>query len=180
MGIMSDYVAKQLNIPRQATPVTGEVVPEPGKKRKVIHYEEKFAQDILDFFKAVPLFRTTIETITWKDGTTSEKEKEIGNPPPLFEEWAEEIGVSVKTLKKWASLYPDFAEAVMICEGIIKKFVITHGLGGSYNSQFAIFAAKNITDMKDKTINENRTVNVNELLDQIESSEKPLFEDPNN
>lgn len=126
------------------------------------------AEKMIDFFEAAPMTKTIIEVMTWKTGEVREVEKEVACPPPMIGEFARSIGVKVSKLKLWNRTIPEFAEAVEECNEIVKEFIVKNGLSGKYPSQFAIFAAKNLTDMKDKQIHENRTVDINKVLDKLE------------
>lgn len=132
-------------------------------------YRPEYAQMMLVFFESVEKNTEIYETTTWRDGREREVLKLRPNAPPMFSEFARTLGVSERKLKSWARAHPDFGEAYEICAAIVKEFIVENGLLGNYPSQFAIFAGKNLTDMKDKVEVERRTLDVNKLLDDIES-----------
>ena len=103
-----------------------------------------------------------------KDGEMMEKERHIPNSPPMFSEFGRTIGVSERTLKGWVKKYPEFGEAYEICQDIIQEFFVENGVKGDYASQFAIFAAKNLTKMKDVMVNKNENYDMKAVLDAIE------------
>lgn len=115
-----------------------------------------------------PKMRVIEDTYTWKSGEMETRTREIPATPPHFTEFARTIGVSNKKLKAWCRKYPEFADAYEMCEEIYEEFLIEHGLMGNYGAIMAKFVAVNKTKMKDKVVSENRTVNLNEVLDQIE------------
>ena len=132
-------------------------------------YRPEYAQMMLDFFESVEKNTEIPETITWRDGREREVLKLRPNAPPMFSEFARTLGVSERKLKSWTREHAEFREAYEICASIVKEFIVENGLLGNYPSQFAIFAGKNLTDMKDKIIEERRTLDVNKLLDDIDS-----------
>lgn len=73
---------------------------------------------------------------------------------PFFSRFAREIvGCSEDTLIRCcegeSDLNKEFCVSYNECKAIQKEYVIENGLAGNVNSTFAIFAAKNLTDMKD-------------------------------
>lgn len=130
--------------------------------------------DLVCWFAEKPKFRIANEIIFLKGGDTLEKQVEVANAPPMLTEFCRLNGISYSKLKKAAKVIPELAEAFEECDGIVKEFFIYHGLLGNYSSQFGIFAAKNLTDMKDKQITEQRSVNINQLMDSIEKSTKAI------
>lgn len=133
-----------------------------------VPYSPDFAERMVEFFMDAEKSRTVTDTFSWKNGEVGEKEREVPNPPPMFSEFGRTIGVSEKTLKNWTREYPEFKEAYEICSSIIKEFIVANGLSGLYPGQFAIFAGKNLTDMKDVQVNKNLNANMKDVLDAIE------------
>jgi len=131
-------------------------------------YTPDRAVQMVAFFLEHEKYHVAYDTIVWKNGEVSDRERKVPNPPPMFSSFARSIGVSEKTLKNWAKKHEDFNKAYQICEGIIKEFFVENGLSGLYPGQFAIFAAKNLTDMKDTKVNENRNTNMKDVLDALE------------
>jgi hypothetical protein len=70
---------------------------------------------------------------------------------PLLESFAESIGVTRETLGEWADQFPAFGEAHARAKAMQKALLIERGLTRQYDPSFAIFTAKNITDMRDQT-----------------------------
>ena len=64
--------------------------------------------------------------------------------------FAHKIGVCHDTLLEWCKRHPEFSEAYTCAKELQKQHLIECGLLGLFNSKFAIFTAKNITDMRDK------------------------------
>jgi len=144
--------------------VEGEIVL-PGE------YKPEYCEQMTAFFEKAEMTKIVYETMTWKNGEVREVEKEVPLPPPQFSEFARTVGVTHRRLKSWAKKYPAFAEAYEECKDIFKEFIISNGLTGKYPGQFATFVAKNETDMKDKTVNENYNFNMTEYLNSLEKEE---------
>ena len=113
-------------------------------------YKPEYCQAIIDWFSGETT-RTGIKTITTAKGTVIEEETILPEKLPLFERFAHSIGVNCDTLVEWATKHPQFSAAYMHAKQLQKSFLIENGIQGLYESKFAIFVAKNVTDMKDQT-----------------------------
>ena len=133
-----------------------------------VEYSKSYGADMLEFFLAKEKYRISMDVHYRKDGEMLEKERHIPNAPPQFSEFGRTIGVSERTLKSWVKKYPEFGEAYEICQDIIQEFFVENGVKGDYASQFAIFAAKNLTKMKDVMVNKNENYDMKAVLDAIE------------
>lgn len=102
-------------------------------------YYEEICQEMLDFFD-------NAGTMTLADGRVVQR-------LPTFEKFATMKDLCVDTLNAWKNGgdKPKFSEAYKKCQAKQKDFLIQNAIGGAMNPTFAIFTAKNITDMKDKT-----------------------------
>lgn len=118
-------------------------------------YDPKFCDTIIKYFDIKPYTMQEV-SIVRKDGTEITREEMVPNDLPLFEGFAASIGVHIDTLNAWTRKHVDFSEAYAICKNLQKKILITNGLRGGYNANFAIFTAKNIADMRDTQVVENR------------------------
>lgn len=85
------------------------------------------------------------------------------NELPFLSKWArQEAKVCEDTAIEWTKAkeknfdgeevlkYPEFSESYKKAKDIQKEFLIKMALAGKYNPTFAIFTAKNITDMRDQ------------------------------
>ena len=81
-------------------------------------YKRRFIDEMLLYFSAEPT-----------------KDAEY----PTFEGFAKRIGVTVRTLERWAAEKEDFGEAYERCRDVQKRFLIIGGLTERYNSAFAKF-----------------------------------------
>ena len=143
-------------------------------------FEERFCQALIDWFKVEPNYLKEL-THYGKDGSVSWRDyKSFTNKLPTFYGFASSIGVNVSTVRGWASeenkkRCPGFAEAYEEAKEAQKDFIIQNGLIGAYNPAFAIFVAKNITDMKDtvdNTVLLNGNISLAALFDQTEKKKK--------
>ncbi len=77
--------------------------------------------------------------------------KRSSNKLPTFAAFARSIGVNEDTVVQWSKKHEEFTAAYNAAKGLQKDFLIQNGLAGLYPPAFAIFTAKNITDMTDRT-----------------------------
>ncbi len=129
---------------------------------------QKFLDDMVVHFSNAPKYEEKKEIIFTKMGDIREVVKQVALPPPLIGKYIRGKGMSLSKFKKAAKSIPELAEVIEECEDIIKEFMIEHGLLGNYQSQFGIFTAKNITDMKDKSEIQSTSVDVKGILDSLE------------
>jgi hypothetical protein len=128
----------------------------------------KTIENMYDFFFNAPSSKEVTELVYLKGGDVKDVVKEVALPPPMYSEFCREHKVPWKQFVYAKKNIQEFKEATEECDNIVKEFIIKNGLSGNYTTQFAIFTAKNLTDMKDKHEIEEKKVNVNRLLDQIE------------
>lgn len=79
---------------------------------------------------------------------------------PTFEKFADSIGVNCDTVVEWAkednkAKYPGFSAAYARAKQLQKDFILSCGMAGAGNPQFAIFMLKNNHGMKDTTDHTN-------------------------
>ena len=127
-------------------------------KRKVgrpTKYKKKYCKDIVEFFSNDP-FRIEEVDIYGKDGNVIKTEQKMtANLLSFFSAYARKIGVDTDTLLNWKDKHKEFFGAYKKCKELQKEYLITNGLLGNIDKTFAIFTAKNITDMRD-----NKDVNL--------------------
>ena len=113
-------------------------------------YKKQYCKQIMEFFCREPYKEVEVKHYG-KDGTLRRTEtKRVANDLPFLSDFAGNIGVSVAILEKWADRYKEFCCDYKRAKELQKEFLITNGLLGLYNPTFAIFIAKNITDMRDQ------------------------------
>lgn len=128
--------------------------PKEGRPTK---YKEEYCDQIIEFFNQQPY---TFVEVDQEDSegniTRSVAVDKFGNAIkvpcalPTKERFAFKIGVHRETLLNWASSHPEFFDAIKKAEDLQKDILIQNGLVQAYDKTFAIFVAKNVTDMKDK------------------------------
>lgn len=73
---------------------------------------------------------------------------------PTFESYADEIGVTVRTLENWCGSYDAFKDAYDACKNLQKGSLIEGAMMGRFNPTFAKFVAVNCHGMKEKVESE--------------------------
>jgi len=104
-------------------------------------YDEKYCEEIVEFFDQEP-FKVS-------QGDNGKIEL-MPCALPTFERFAFKIGVHRDTLHEWLKKHPEFSDAYKKAKDLQKDILIQNGLVGAYDKTFAIFVAKNVTDMSDK------------------------------
>ncbi len=122
----------------------------PGRPTK---WTPEMNLEIVKYFDIEPT-REVVVTKTDKKGNEFETTEERANPMPTFEGFAASIDVDDDTIVEWAKAenkakYPGFSAAYKKAKHLQKKILVTNGLLGHYSTAFAIFTAKNVTNMRD-------------------------------
>lgn len=135
-------------------------------------FKPEYIDAIIEFFDIEPYKKEIIEQAKefFADGSIKkENEKFIYKPNkmPTLYRFARKIGVEYETVWRWAeqgkdideegewveNKTPDFLRffnAYKEAKELQKEFLISIGLANAAPSAFAIFTAKNVTDMRDK------------------------------
>jgi len=136
-------------------------------------FKSSYTEAIIKFFDIEPYKKEIMEKSKeyFKDGQLkkeSEKIKHMPNKMPTLYRFARKIGVEYSTVWRWAEKgewdgkdkdgkettidknFKDFCNSYKAAKEIQKEFLITIGLAGAAPAPFAIFTAKNVTDMRDK------------------------------
>lgn len=119
---------------------------------------------MINYFNIEPS-RVSIVVTTGKGEYRKEEEKLLPANLPTLERFASTLDVYVDTMVDWATMknkdgtykHPEFHRAYVKCKQLQKDILVANGLAGLYQSNFAIFVAKNFTDMEDKTKVDNTT-----------------------
>jgi len=99
-------------------------------------YDPKYCQMIIDYFSVKPYKIVN--------------KKRIPCDLPTLEGFSGKINVFVDTLLNWRKEHPDFLRAIAKCKALQKHILITNGLQGLYQSNFAIFVTSNLTKFRQK------------------------------
>lgn len=136
-----DQFASPTIQPQESTPHAG------GRPSK---YDPKYCDELIAYFDQEPYEDRALEHYG-KDGQVSWVDyKRMANKLPTLRAFAKKIEVNVDTVYEWIKVHQEFSEAFTHAKDLQKWFLIENGLNGCYNPAFAIFTAKNITDMRDK------------------------------
>jgi hypothetical protein len=126
-------------------------IPEEKQFGRPTKYNPSYCQQIIEYFSA-PLTKNLKKTYTTKAGTVIEEDVEKGSEFPTIDEFSAKIlGVDDTTLINWTREHPEFLAAYTRAKQLQRDFLIKNGLQERYNSQFAIFVAKNCCGMTDKS-----------------------------
>ena len=93
--------------------------------------------------------------------------KKWANDLPLISAFARSIDINTSTILVWKDKHPDFYSAYIKSKELQKEMLIQNGIQGLYSNGFAIFTAKNITDMRDK-VEQDTTIHLLPEKIQIE------------
>jgi len=130
-----------------------------AKNGRPSKYKLEYCEEIIKFFNVEPYEDREIPhyndegNIVWTDY------KRFGVKLPTLVQFAKNIGVCYSTVYNWqnekhTSFHKEFLEAYTRAKEMQKDFLIQAGCLGVYNARFAIFAAINITDMKNQITSE--------------------------
>jgi hypothetical protein len=112
-------------------------------------YLPEYCDQLIEYFEIEP--NREVEIPHLKDGEVVWIDyKIVANRLPVFHEFAKKIGVTHKTLLNWCDSHVEFLQSYTQAKELQKFFLIENGLSNCYNANFAIFTAKNITDMRDR------------------------------
>jgi len=124
-------------------------IDKPAKIGRPTNYKPEYCQAIIDFFSIKSTKEVPVVT-TFKNGTIRNSTEERPNHLPFFADFAAKIGVTDATVVNWTKKFPDFLASYTRAKSLQKQHLVICGLLGLFNPKFAVFTAKNITDMRDK------------------------------
>ena len=150
-------------------------------------YKKVLCKRIIEYFDQEPY--EDVKIPHYKDGELVwEDIKRMPRPLPTLRGFARQEKIHYQRIYEWVNknnpkFKKEFADAFTCAKNIQKDILIQNGLQGLYSPAFAIFTAKNITDMKDvqkieKEVKESKdltiTVSVNEFEDRRLTLENEL------
>lgn len=136
-------------------------------------YKEEYCQELIKFFDREPYIDKELKHFGTKGEVRWIDYKRFPNKLPTLINFAKKIKVDLVTVYEWVKVHKEFAKSFTHAKDLRKWFLIENGLNGCYNPAFAIFTAKNITDMSDKTEVEH-SGDLSLLLEQISGKKKKL------
>lgn len=119
-------------------------------------YKKAYCEELISFFSVEPHRREAVSESNAYDKEGGVKfnkveYKRVPNDLPTLSKFATKIGIDTTTLYEWQEKHIEFSNALRRARELYKDFLTENGLLGLYNGAFAIFIAKNTTDMKDKS-----------------------------
>lgn len=138
-------------------------------------FDPKYTQMLLDYFGVAPNEEKQIKTLVY--GEPVEQTVRVANDFPSLAGFAVKIGKHRDTLHHWANvkdekgklLYPEFSDAYNRRKDFQENYILINGLSNKINPQFAMFAAINLIDYRNKAKDEvDVVVNNYEKLSEAE------------
>ena len=111
-------------------------------------YLPRFCEDIIEFFNVLPYVKKKV--IILRKGVPVEVEIDVASDWPTLAGFAAKLEVNRDSLQEWAKKYPEFSVAIKKAKEIQENILVTNSLKGLYAQPFAIFAAKNVLNWKDR------------------------------
>lgn len=99
-----------------------------GSKGK---YKREYAEMLIKYFGIEPS----------REVKKGKKTIRVANEYPMFEKFARDLGVTVRTLENWAQKHEEFARAYEMAKDSQRYILITNALFSRYNANFAKFVA---------------------------------------
>lgn len=124
----------------------------PQKRRKIgrpSKYKPIYCEQLISFFNREHTFEGSI-THTNKKGDTWTSYQTKANPVPLLVDFAQWLGVGTTTLQRWEQQHDAFRVAITHAQDLQLAHLSTVAGMGLYNSNWAVFMAKNISKWRDK------------------------------
>lgn len=119
-------------------------------------YRPEYCEEIVKFFGIDP-----VAVVPGLDRDGNPKDILVPNRFPTFERFATNIGVTAKTLQRWAEekeedgslKHPEFCLAYAQAKDMQGANLVEGGMGGTYAGAFTVIAAKNFLGWRDKQDN---------------------------
>lgn len=124
----------------------------PQKRRKTgrpSKYKAIYCEQLISFFNREHTFEGKT-THTNKKGDTWTQYQTKANPVPLLVDFAQWLGVGTTTLQRWEEQHEAFRVAITHAQELQLAHLATVTGMGLYNSNWAVFMAKNISKWRDK------------------------------
>jgi len=112
-------------------------------------YKPKYCKFIAEYFDRDHTEEYT-ETHTNRKGETWSASKLRAVPVPTFDGFAAYLGIGITTLKSWKNRFTEFKAAYSHAQALQLEHLATVTGLGLYNSNWAVFMAKNVSDWRDK------------------------------
>lgn len=119
------------------------------KRGRPTKYKAIFCEQIISFFHRDHTFESKTSH-TNKKGETWTSYETKANPVPLMCSFSEYLNVTVSTLFEWEQKHANFSKAISRAQELqLEHLAAVTGMG-LYNSNWAVFMAKNISKWRDK------------------------------
>lgn len=150
-----------------------------AQKGNESNYRPEYANQI--FFKYIQQCELSHNPFIVQEGTNLLPIKRL--QVPMVEGYAAYIGVPRKQLRRWASMYPEFYEAMKQLKDLQKMYLINNGLSGNYNPMITKVMLMNNHNMVDKSENTNNNTNLIGIVKDVYAyadkySSQKMIDDP--
>lgn len=116
-------------------------------------YRPEYDQLIIDYFNVKPTREVEVQGF---GGTT--KIQVLPNPPPMLVNFAQDLGLSVETIGRWATeqgddgrpRYPSFADSYTRARQLLEAMLVMGAALGVYDSRVTQFVLKNWYGWRDQ------------------------------
>jgi len=130
-------------------------------------YRPKYCQLIIDYFTRAHTEEIE-ETHTNRKGETWSCYKLRAVPVPTLQGFSAAVGVPIRTLADWANNFKDFSQAYSHAQALQLDHLSTVTGLGLYNSNWAVFMAKNVSDWRDKKdVEHSGDIGLNLFVDKM-------------
>lgn len=144
------------------------------KNGRPTKYKSEYCEKLIKFFDVEPYEERELPHYD-KDGNVKWTDyKRMANKLPTLRNFAKSLKVNLSTPYEWIKKHKEFSNAFTQAQELRKWFLIENGLNGCYNPAFAIFVAKNITDMRDKQEIEHTVEILGKLLLEISDEKESI------
>ncbi len=137
------------------------------KKGRHTKYSSKYCRQLILFFEEDPYYEVEVPHYYPKGEVKWVDFKRLPHKLPTVREFCKQINIHYDTFYAWVKKHKAFSDAFTHAKDLQKWFLIENGLNGLYNPAFAIFVATNITDMVNKSENENKVTFDDQQIDRI-------------
>ena len=111
-------------------------------------YKPEYCQEILEFFNRKPF-----EPVFDANGNIAldKQGRPVMMPTalPTLAGFAIKLQTHRETVLNWTHKHPEFLDSYKRAKAMQEEILVQNGLAGNYEKAFAIFLAKNVTEMKD-------------------------------
>lgn len=130
-------------------------------------YDPKYCDELIELFNRELFNIEEIDVL--EKGRWVKKKIKVPCLIPTLERFAINIGVTRSTLNNWGAAHPEFLEAMEKAKEMAKDILIQHTAMGNYKEKFAIFYMTNVTDLRERVVEQKEDKKLEMVISQDES-----------